>query len=317
MSKRRTTKEFIKESIDVHGSFYDYSLVVFKNTSTKVKIICPIHGMFEQVAYSHLIGCKCKKCSCVAQHIKQRHSITGFIQKAKEVHGDKYNYSLVNYENNSTKIKINCTHHGTFLQTPHSHLSGSGCPKCGSILAGEKCKLLQEEFIKRSNDAHKNIYDYSLVEYVKNNRKVKIICPTHGEFFQTPSSHMTGIGCSKCGHGRTAGENHHNYKDGKAKERANTRKDAGYIKWLKIIKDGKEYCECCETKFMEGNKAVAHHLNAYYSYPDQRTDPSNGVCICEECHMEFHAIYNRGTNTKHQYQLFKEMKALGIDWGVA
>ena len=56
----------------------------------------------------------------------------------------------------------------------------------------------KEEFIKRANEKHGDKYNYSKVDYVNNQAKVCIICPEHGEFWQTPNSHLNGVGCPKC-----------------------------------------------------------------------------------------------------------------------
>ena len=110
-----------------------------------------------------------------------------FIIKAKEVHGDKYDYSKVNYINVDTKVCIICPTHGEFLQMPSSHLNGRGCPRC----SGNK-KLTTEEFIIKAREINGDKYDYTKVEYVNNSTKVCIICPTHGEFWQTPNGHLSG-----------------------------------------------------------------------------------------------------------------------------
>ena len=121
-----------------------------------------------------------------------------FIIDAKNIHDNKYDYSLVDYVKSSIKIKIICSTHGVFEQRPHGHLKGYGCPKC----AGDKTKILKqsntEEFITKANLIHGDKYNYSLVEYINNKSKIKIICPIHGEFEQSPSHHLSGNGCPKC-----------------------------------------------------------------------------------------------------------------------
>ena len=116
-----------------------------------------------------------------------------FIRRAKKVHGDKYDYSKVEYKGTHTKVCIICPIHGEFFQTPNNHLHGQGCLACG----GRK-QLTKEEFIQKAREVHGDKYDYSKVEYVNKNTKVKIICPIHGEFFQTPNNHLQGHGCHKC-----------------------------------------------------------------------------------------------------------------------
>ena len=116
-----------------------------------------------------------------------------FIEKARQVHGDKYDYSKVEYKNNKTKICIVCPIHGEFWQRPNDHLNGRGCDKCGGTAT-----MTLQDFIEKSNIIHKNKYDYSKVEYTNYETKVYIVCPKHGEFWQNPHSHLNGCGCPKC-----------------------------------------------------------------------------------------------------------------------
>ena len=120
-----------------------------------------------------------------------------FIEKARQIHNDKYDYSKVNYVNSRTKVCIICPEHGEFWQTPHNHLKGYGCAECGK----EKShlpKITTEDFIAKSKERHGNKYDYSKAYYKTGDAKVCIICPEHGEFWQTPSNHINGSGCPKC-----------------------------------------------------------------------------------------------------------------------
>ena len=187
-NQRKTTKEFILEAKEIHGDKYDYSLVNYVNNSTPIKIICKEHGVFEQIPYNHLNGKGCKYCGGTAKM-----DTNLFIIKAKEIHGDKYDYSLVNYVNSATKVKIICKEHGIFEQTPNNHISkGYGCFKCLDKVYNT------DSFISKSKLIHGDKYDYSLVNYVNTNDKIKIICPEHGVFEQSPMSHLVSNGCVKC-----------------------------------------------------------------------------------------------------------------------
>lgn len=116
-----------------------------------------------------------------------------FINKAIKIHGDKYDYSLVDYKGCRVKIKIICKQHGEFLQAPSDHLQHKGCGKCC-----DNNRLTREDFIKKANIVHNNKYDYQLVNYLNNKIKIKIICSKHGEFLQSAGSHLRGVGCAKC-----------------------------------------------------------------------------------------------------------------------
>ena len=184
-SKNSNTDKFILKAKEIHNNKYDYSLVEYKNSKNKIKIICPEHGIFEQLPKSHLEGQKCPKCNIITSEI--------FIRKAKKIHGDKYDYSLVEYKNNNTKVKIICLKHGVFEQSPSNHInSKNNCPKCSSSL------LTTDDFIKKAKEIHNNKYDYSLVEYKNNRTKIKIICPKHGIFEQKPNAHLNKQGCPLC-----------------------------------------------------------------------------------------------------------------------
>jgi len=116
-----------------------------------------------------------------------------FITNAQKVHNNKYDYSKIKYINAKTKVTIVCKKHGEFLQLPSEHVAGRGCKKC----ATDKSKLGIENFIKKANKIHKNKYDYSKSIYVSIKKKIEIICPVHGSFFQTPNNHFH-YGCKKC-----------------------------------------------------------------------------------------------------------------------
>ena len=179
---------FSEKSNKIHNNKYDYSLVNYINNNTMVKIICPLHGVFEQRPKEHLKGSGCPIC-----YGNKRLSTKEFIVKSNEIHNNKYDYSLTEYKNDKTKVKIICPKHDVFEQKPNDHLKGCGCAKCNGGI-----KMLQEIFIKKSQQSHNNKYDYSLVNYINSKTKVKIICPVHGIFEQNPNDHLKGCGCPIC-----------------------------------------------------------------------------------------------------------------------
>ena len=121
-----------------------------------------------------------------------------FILKAKAIHGDKYNYSLVDdCVKTHGKVTIICPKHGVFEQETNSHLQGRGCEKCSYEYRGKNRR--KNNFIERAKEIHGNKYDYSKTKYELSNKKVTIICPIHGDFQQTPTAHLKGCGCFKCG----------------------------------------------------------------------------------------------------------------------
>ena len=194
-NKKLTTKEFIEKAKEIHGDRYDYSKVNYVNSKTPVCIICPEHGEFYMKPTYHIFNkCDCQKCGEIKRINKRSLTTEEFINRAKKIHGDKYDYSEVEYINNHTKVCIICPEHGEFYMKPENHLIlKQGCPKCyGNV------KLSTEEFIKKAKEVHRDKYDYSKVEYINYETKVCIICPEHGEFWQTPHAHLSGQGCPHC-----------------------------------------------------------------------------------------------------------------------
>ena len=195
------TDQFIAKAKKIHGDTYNYSETEYVNSNTNIKIICSIHGVFTQLPFNHLKGGGCKACGKENSDSKQTFTIDDFIKKAKDIHGDKYDYSKSIYVNYNTKIEITCPKHGSFFQLPSNHISGKrGCIKCRDDTHAKKHQYTLEEFIQRANKIHNNRYDYSKVDYKGSRKKVEIICNNskHGSFFQTPKSHLQKFGCPKC-----------------------------------------------------------------------------------------------------------------------
>lgn len=188
--KTCSTADFINKAKLVHGDKYDYSLVNYENSRSKIKIICKIHGEFEQTPNKHLRGSGCIKCAT----IKRSGSTVEFIHKANLIHGDKYDYSLVDYKNRTSKVIIICSIHGEFEQMPYCHLKGYDCFACGI----DKIRKSTDDFITKAKEVHGDTYDYSLVDYKNSLEKVKIICKIHGIFEQISANHLTGYKCSLC-----------------------------------------------------------------------------------------------------------------------
>jgi G:T-mismatch repair DNA endonuclease (very short patch repair protein) len=189
MPKKMTTEMFIMKATEIHGNKYDYSKIEYINAKTKVKIICTKHGIFEQLPNSHICNRGCPDCSS-----KKKVSRMEFIQRSEQVHGNKYDYSKIEYINTRIKVKIICKVHGIFNQLPSHHLQGRGCPVC----IYDKKRLTSQQFISRSNMIHDNKYDYSLVDYINIYSKIVIICKKHGKFKQIPGHHLQGHSCQAC-----------------------------------------------------------------------------------------------------------------------
>lgn len=177
-----------------HGDKYDYSKVVFTNMSTKVTIICPIHGAFQQKPKVHLHrdGHGCPKCGQAFVGMKNRLSVEDFISRAKIIHNNRYDYSKVeDFNSTYDKVIIICPTHGEFLQSVDNHLRKRNCPKCQN-------RKTQEQYLAKAKEIHKDRYDYSKLIYTGVKDKVEIICKVHGSFFQRADTHLSGCGCPHC-----------------------------------------------------------------------------------------------------------------------
>lgn len=192
-NRRKNAESFIQNAEKIHKKKYDYSKSEYINNREKISIICPIHGKFEQTPDAHLHGQGCPKCGIEKNINGRRKTKEWFIEKARKVHGDRYDYSKVEYINNHTKVCIICPEHGEFWQRPMDHFNGLACSICG----GSNRKT-NEDFIINACEIHKDKYDYSKTVYVNAKTPVLIICPEHGEFQQTPDIHLRGSGCPHC-----------------------------------------------------------------------------------------------------------------------
>lgn len=177
----KTTEQFISEAEEIWKGKYDYSITEYKGALKKLKII--YEGViFEQVATSHLQGLSCEKLL----------TKENFIRKSIKKHGKKYDYSLVKYVSGNIPVLIG--YKGVYYQqNPYNHLSGS-CPEN----IGLSIRKTTRKFIQESNLIHDFKYNYDKTDYIKNQIKVIITCPEHGDFTQTPLSHIQGCGCPHC-----------------------------------------------------------------------------------------------------------------------
>lgn len=194
MSKRVTTEDFIKRARGVHGNRYDYTKVLYVGAISKVVIICPEHGEFEQTPANHCIGHGCYDCGGNKPLTLER-----FVDRASKIHGGRYDYSRVEFKNVESVVEIICPDHGSFSQRLMTHLKGFGCDRCGRINTAKKLSHSSQRFLEDAKNAHGNRYDYSQVKYINAHVKVTVICPIHGAFKQRPVNHIRNVGCPKCG----------------------------------------------------------------------------------------------------------------------
>ena len=192
---KKTQEQFIEEAKKIHGDTYDYSLSKYNGNNKKIKIVCNLHGVFEQSPIKH-INAKhgCPKCGKLNMADKQKKTQEQFIEEAKKIHGDTYDYSLSNYVSYREKVTLICPIHGVFEQIASNHLKGKGCKYCGGT-----SKMDNNMFIFKSKKIHGDTYDYKKTDYQIGRDKVVITCPIHGDFECFPSNHLSKKrGCPHC-----------------------------------------------------------------------------------------------------------------------
>jgi hypothetical protein len=200
---KKNTDSFIVEAQAIHRDAYDYSKTVYQGARDKLVVICRTHGEFEQVAYVHLkanSGEACLQCSYGKRGERNHLSLDEFMQRAIEVHQVRYDYSQVASEFGGANkaVSIVCQEHGPFRQLPIGHLSGRGCRKCAIDRLAAQYRKSTDEYIADARKVHSDLYDYSKVDYKGASDNVTIICAIDGPFEQSPTSHLSGIGCPRC-----------------------------------------------------------------------------------------------------------------------
>ena len=188
---RLSKEDFIKKANEVHEGKYNYTKVKYENNRTKVCIICPEHDEFWQTPHDHLGGHGCPKCKGDKNSEIKTLTKEEWIKKVREKHGDKYDYSNVNYVGSHTKVCIICPEHGEFYQKPFHHTNGHGCPKCNlSHLERNVMKCLDDivityDYQKRFKWLGRQSLDFYLPDY-----NVSIECQGGQHFF--PVEHFGG-----------------------------------------------------------------------------------------------------------------------------
>lgn len=233
-----------------------------------------------------------------------KYSLSQWIERFKYIHGDKYDYSLLNDENiKEYKIPILCKEHGIFYQGKQDHLRGKGCRKCNATSHhGSKKNLLhihqtkniinkhtKDSFIQKAKNKYGEYYDYSKVEYIDYITPVIIICPKHGEFLTSPKQHLSSRGCKKC-----AIEN-------RAKSRT-----LSFETWLNDCKEkhGNKY-DYSKVKYNTGNDYVEIICPKHGSFFQKASNHryGHGCPKCMESHLEEEIrVLCEENNIQYEYQ---------------
>ena len=188
----------IKEFKKAHGNRYDYSEVKYINSKIPVLIICKEHGAFFQKPEFHKVGHGCPQCGMQKNANKKRLDQNDIINRFKNIHKNKYDYSRVKYINYSTSVEIICKKHGIFLQSPNEHMRGANCPTCAFSNKRSGSYYTKDRLIKDFRTLHGDLYIYDKVNFTRVDKPICIICRKHGEFEQLPYIHKNGSGCPTC-----------------------------------------------------------------------------------------------------------------------
>jgi 5-methylcytosine-specific restriction endonuclease McrA len=301
MSRKLTTYRFIADCRLIHGDRYDYSLVEYITSHIKVKIICLIHGVFEQSPYHHKRGINCPKCSGKYRTTKD------FIDSSVDVHGDRYDYSLVEYTDCLTKVKIICPIHGVFEQKAISHLRGMGCYKCG--VGDGKC-------YKKNNIPLYNSQYYSLQPYgiqcrrsVIDENILEVRCWYCNKWFipsrstvqskiQSIKGNLNGESNLYCSYGcknacGTYYQKVYSKDDNRYDKKSTSREVQPQLRKLVLERDN-WVCQKCDSS----KELHCHHFEGIEINPVESADVDNCVTLCKKCHKAVHK--QDGCNMKRE-----------------
>lgn len=197
--KKQTTEEVINDLKILHPNL-DFSKFEYNGNLVPAVIICNKHGEFEKAPKGLKKGEGCKMCSREELGTKLSLSSEEYLKRCLDKHGDKYDYSKINYVNSGTKILVGCPKHGEFsiLPTHFNSEKGEGCPKCSKEIVAKSLALSTEQFVTRAIEIHGERYDYSKTEYINGNTKLTVNCKIHGNFEVLPFNHLNGVDCAEC-----------------------------------------------------------------------------------------------------------------------
>lgn len=197
--KKLTQSEFLERVAARTKRPVDLANFVYVSTSTKGVARCPEHGEFSITPNALMNRIGCPVCALNERSDKRRMSNAEFVRRAVEVHGDKYDYSAIEYTGSQKKVRIICRAHGEFTQVANSHLSGKGCSACRNEQTGGRSRETQVGFITKALAVHGDKYDLSKVDYLNSNSKITVICKEHGPFYPRAGNFINSrSGCPHC-----------------------------------------------------------------------------------------------------------------------
>lgn len=198
-----TKEEFLEKLSEEQKALYEYDKVIYISTHEKIKINCKkCVKVFLQTPANHIRCNGCPKCAKEKVALKQTFTTEQFVEKAKNVHPNKFTYDKVKYVNSQTYVIITCPTHGDYNQMPNSHLQGYGCNKCAIEINSQKQRFNTDDFVKKCLEipGNSNKYDYTNTVYLTMGDKVKIFCKICSKHFeQYACNHLNKhFGCGSC-----------------------------------------------------------------------------------------------------------------------
>ena len=196
---KKPQKQFEEEIKNMYGDKYSLRLLNYKNTGTKVTLICDIHGEFKKLPDSILNGNACDEC-CTKKTKSTDKNI--FIEEAIKVYGDKDDFTNTEVISSKYKVEVRCKKHNfIFKKDIQSYLLGCGCPKCSA----ENYTLVRtkttEKYLTEAYKIHGEKFDYTETLYKSAKDTIVVKCKKHNNSFDCyPDNHLKvqSGGCKKC-----------------------------------------------------------------------------------------------------------------------
>ncbi|MDE2401175.1 MAG: hypothetical protein KGL90_05885 [Burkholderiales bacterium] len=205
-ARKSNLENFIKNAIEKHGNYYDYSEAIYTGSKQQIRIICPVHGAFLQTAGNHLTGFGCPACGRIRTEESRKLHANEFFERCIEAHQGRYFYPEQPYDGPNSIISVICPDHGLFLAGARNHLwNKRRCPKCARVISGALRRIPKDDWLQLAISVHGERYEYNLSNYSGGSEAVSIKCQKHGFFRQRGHKHLAGQGCPKCARERLIG----------------------------------------------------------------------------------------------------------------
>lgn len=285
--RKESFESLVSRSSAVHANKYTYSRLSASPNGTLLHATCPTHGEFTQLAKTHLRGGGCYLCGREAVAVKKRTPFQVAVAKARKVHGERFQYLRVSFEEPDSKATIHytCAQHGELQQSLNDHLGGHGCRACHYEEAKTSSRARYDYYLSKALRVHANTYTY-LPHCETLPDRFSIVCPDHGEFQQRFVNHAGGEGCPKCATDRTglllrynadayrkdataAHKNRYSYGGLLYEDSSRAKIEAFCSNHGKFVSSAKDHlrkltnCPSCSTRISKGQQEVYDYLKPY------------------------------------------------------